>query len=84
MTSLKSDQQLDISGVVIPFGLVLCKSTLARMPAGEVLHICLQDYDTLQDLLIILDRSEDRVLDREQQGDYYHVWVQKVPKQEAR
>lgn len=82
MTSLKSDQQLDISGVVIPFSLVLCKAALARMPAGAVLHIRLQDDDTLQDLLIILERSGDRILAWEQQGDYYHVWVQKILKQE--
>jgi TusA-related sulfurtransferase len=77
MTSLKSDQQLDISGVVIPFGLLLCTATLARMPLGAVLHISLQDNDTLRDLLIILERSEDRILAWEQQGDCYHVWVQK-------
>lgn len=84
MISVKSDQQLDISGVVIPFSLVLCKAALARMPAGAVLHIRLQDLETLQDLLIILERSGDRVLDRQQQGNYYHVWVQKVLDPEAR
>ncbi len=56
-TPMKSDQRLDISGVVIPFSLALCKSALARMAAGAVLEIRLQDRDTLQDLLIIVERS---------------------------
>jgi TusA-related sulfurtransferase len=84
MTALKSDQQLNISGVVIPFSLVLCKSALARMAEGAVLHISLQDDDTLQDLLIILERSGDQVLAWEQQGDSYHVWVEKIPEPEPR
>jgi TusA-related sulfurtransferase len=84
MTSLKSDQQLDISGVMIPFSLILCKAALAQMPAGAVLHIRLQDDDTLHDLLIILKRSGDRILAWEQQSDFYHVWVQKIRKQEPR
>ena len=59
---MKSDQRLDISGVVIPFSLALCKSTLARMATGAVLEICLRDQDTFQDLLIIVERSGDTVL----------------------
>jgi tRNA 2-thiouridine synthesizing protein A len=78
MTARKADEILDISGVMIPFGLVLCKAALARLAAGEVLEIRLQDDDTLQDLLIILERSGDRVLACEQQGGYYQVWVQKL------
>jgi TusA-related sulfurtransferase len=79
MASTKPDQQLDISGVLIPFSLVLCKSTLARMAAGEVLEIRLQDRDTLQDLLMILNRSGDQILAWEQQNDDYYLWVRKSP-----
>ena len=74
---MKSDQRLDISGVVIPFSLALCKSTLAQMAAGAVLEIRLRDHDTLKDLLIIVERSGDEVLAWEKHDDYYHLWVQK-------
>jgi TusA-related sulfurtransferase len=84
MTARKCDEILDISGVMIPFSLILCKATLARLAAGEVLEIRLQDDDTLQDLLIILERSGERVLAWEEHVGYYHVWVQKIPEQEAR
>ena len=80
---MKSDQRLDISGMVIPFNLVLCKATLARMAAGAVLEIRLGDDDTLQDLLIIVDRSGDQVLAWERQDEYYYLWVQKSPEGEG-
>jgi TusA-related sulfurtransferase len=76
---MKSDQRLDISEVVLPFSLAICKCTLAHMAAGGVLEICLQDRDTLQDLLIIVERSGDQVLAWEKHGEYYYLWVQKSP-----
>ena len=74
---MKADQRLDISEVLIPIGLALCKSTLAKMAAGAVLEICLSDPDTLRDLLIIVERSGDDVLAWEKQDDCYFVWVRK-------
>lgn len=76
---MKADQRLDISGVVIPFSLALCKSTLERMAAGGVLEIRLQDRDTLQDLLTILERSGEQVLAWERHDFFYYLWVQKKP-----
>jgi TusA-related sulfurtransferase len=76
---MKSDQKLDISEVVIPFSLALCKSTLARMAAGAILEINLRDQDTFQDLLTIVERSGDSVLTWEKHDDCYYLWVQKEP-----
>lgn len=74
---MRTDQQLDISGIVIPISLALCKATLAQMAAGAVLEIRLRDEETLRDLLMIVERSEDRVLAWERQEKHYCVWVQK-------
>ena len=79
MASPRPDQQLDISGVLIPFGLVLCKAALARMAAGAILEIRLQDRDTFHDLVMILNRSGDQLLVWEQQNDDYYLWVRKSP-----
>ncbi|MFZ5449436.1 MAG: sulfurtransferase TusA family protein [Thermodesulfobacteriota bacterium] len=76
---MKYDLRLDISGVVIPFSLALCKSTLAQMEAGAVLEICLKDQDTLKDLLIIVERSSDDILAWEKQDDWFYLWVRKNP-----
>jgi len=74
---MKADQRLDISEVLIPISLALYKSALTRMAAGKVLEICLGDRETLQDLLIIVERSGDDILAWEKQDDCYHVWVRK-------
>jgi len=76
---MRSDQRLDLSGVVSPFSLALCKSTLAQMAAGAVLEIRLRDRDTLQDLVMIVERSGDGILAWEKHDEYYHLWVQKSP-----
>lgn len=78
MTShLKCDQHLDISGVVIPFSLVLSKGAMARLAPGAVLEIRLRDPETLKDLLIIVERSGDRVLAWERHDEECRLWVQK-------
>lgn len=76
---MKADQRLDISGMLIPISLVLCKSTLTHMTAGKVLEICLSDREILQDLLIIIERAGDDVLAWEKQDDCYYLWVRKSP-----
>jgi len=65
--------------VVLPFSLALCKAALAQMAAGAVLEIRLGDHDTLQDLLIIVERSPDQVLAWEKQAEHFSLWVRKSP-----
>jgi len=77
---MRSDQQLDISGEMIPISLALCKSALARMAAGAVLEISLRDQDTLRDLLMIVERSGDSVLAWEIREEHYYIWVRKNPR----
>ena len=74
---MESHQQLDISGQMMPLSLALCKFTLAQMAPGEVLEIRLRDPETFQDLLIIVERSGDRLLSWEKHQDCYSLWVRK-------
>lgn len=76
---MRADQLLDLSGMVIPFSLALCKCTLSHMTPGEILEIRLRDHDTFQDLLMIVERSGDRVLNWEKHDEYYSLWVRKNP-----
>ncbi len=76
---MRTDQQLDLSGIVIPFSLVLYKGALARLAPGAVLEIRLRDHETLRNLLIIVERSQDRVLAWERREEDYCLWVQKSP-----
>jgi|UniRef100_A0A7C3UX25 TusA-related sulfurtransferase len=74
------DQRLDLTGVEIPFSLILCKATLARMEAGKILEVRLQDREALQDLLLILTRSGEQVLAWQLHQVDCYLWVRKALK----
>lgn len=76
---MTADQQLDICREVIPVSLALYKSVLTRMGAGAALEIRLRDRDTLEDLLMIVERSGDKVLAWENREEYYSLRVRKNP-----
>ena len=76
---LKSDARLDVSEVLMPFSLAMCKASLSHLDSGAVLQIRLSDYDTLQDLLIIVKRCGDEILAWEKHRDNYFLWVRKSP-----
>jgi TusA-related sulfurtransferase len=75
--SMRADRQLDISDVVSPISLALCKAILGQMVAGAVLEICLRDQETMRDLMMIVERSEDRVLAWEKRDELFHLWVER-------
>jgi TusA-related sulfurtransferase len=74
---IKADGQLDLCGVAAPYGLLTCKATLFSMKPGAVLEVYVRDPETVQDLLTVLERSEDKVLARVQNKDGMRLWVQK-------
>ena len=78
---MKADQQLNICGEVTHVSLAICKCTLGRLASGAVLEIRLRDRDTLEDLLMIVERSEDKVLAWENREEHYSLWVRKNPRQ---
>ena len=59
MTSKKT---LDLRGVISPLNLLKCKSCLNSMEKGNVLEVLLTDIDVIQDLRMIVQRSQDEVV----------------------
>lgn len=47
------------------------------MQRGAVLEIHVDDPETVRDLLIVLDRSDEKVAARMQRGEVTHIWIQK-------
>lgn len=43
------------------------------MSAGDVLEILLQDPDVVEELVKIIERSTDNVIQSEQEGDHYRI-----------
>jgi TusA-related sulfurtransferase len=76
-SAMQADEKLDLCGVLAPYCLLLCKSTLASMQPGAILEVHLRDPETLRDLLTILERSEETVLGEVQRENHTCLWIQK-------
>ena len=68
-----SVKELDLIGVVSPVCLLKCKRVLSEMSAGETLDILLQDPDVVEELVKIIDRSADKVIQTAQERDHYRI-----------
>jgi len=47
------------------------------MNAGDVLEILLQDPDVVEELVKIIERSADKVIQSAQEGDHYRIRLKK-------
>ena len=69
--------KLNLMGVVLPFCLLEFKNTLASLKKGQVLEILLQDPEVLEDILRLIERSQDRLLEQKSIGRHYCVRVER-------
>ncbi|MHC1725134.1 MAG: sulfurtransferase TusA family protein [Syntrophobacteraceae bacterium] len=74
---MQTDEKLNLYGVIAPYCFLLCKSALASLKPGAILEIHLSDPQTLEDLLIILDRSGEKILSSVQYGESTRLRVQR-------
>ena len=75
--AMQVDEKIDLCGIIAPCSFMLCKSTLASMKPGAILEVHLSDPETLEDLLIILNRSGEKIITRVQHGNRTCLWVQR-------
>ncbi len=76
-STMRADERLDLTGVIDPYCFLLCKSALASLEPGAVLEIEISDPQTLEDLMVILDRSGEKILWTVQHETHTRLWVQK-------
>lgn len=69
--------ELDLSGVLLPVCLLKCKTMLQTLRSGQVMRVIVQDPETADSIVKIIERSADRVIGREQDGGRYRVTLQK-------
>ena len=70
-------KELDLIGVISPVCILKCKSKLARLDAGNVLEVLLQDPEVVEELIKIIRRSKDQVIKSEPENDHYRIWLKK-------
>ena len=74
---MPSTSQLDLSGISWPVCLLKFKQNLLALKAGDWLEVLGQDPDVADHIVLIVDRSEDRVIDRQIDGERFKLCIQK-------
>jgi len=77
---MTSKNILDLRGVISPLNLLKCKSCLKAMDKGDVLEVLIADIDVVQDLRMIVKRSNDEIVYTKKMVDYICLGIKKGPR----
>jgi TusA-related sulfurtransferase len=72
-----STSQLDLAGIAWPVCLLKFKQNLLALGAGERLEVLVQDPEVADHIVMIVNRSKDRVIDRQIDGKILRLYIQK-------
>jgi len=72
-----STSQLDLTGISWPVCLLKFKQNLLALKAGQRLEVLAQDPDVADHVVMIVNRSEDRVIDFRMEGEKFRLCIQK-------
>jgi len=67
--------RLNLIGVVSPFCLLEFKHAVARVRHGEMLEVLIQDPDVADDLVRLVHRSDDHLVDHKRDGHNFRILV---------
>jgi TusA-related sulfurtransferase len=68
---------LDLAGVAWPWCLLQFKDAFDALCSREVLEVLSSDPDVVKNILMIACRSEGKLIQQQQEGDLYRVFIQK-------
>ncbi len=74
---MASKSELYLSGTISPLGLLKCKNRLYKMSPGDILEIFSNDPDIVDDLIKIIERSPDKIMDIKRKADEFCIRIQK-------
>ncbi len=69
--------ELDLTGLLPPIGLLQCKQQLNKMTSGKIICVCLKDRAVAKDLALIIERSRDRIVKQRKDEGIYRIYIQK-------
>ena len=72
------NQKLNLIGVVSPFCLLEFKNALTRLKGGQLLEVLIQDPEVVHDLIRLVERSDDRLVERSRIGSQYRIIVERA------
>jgi TusA-related sulfurtransferase len=74
---MQRTKKLDLSDTVSFLGLLKCQKELSQIGTGDLLEVIMDDPDMVNDLIKIIERSNDRVTERSQDGDRIKICIVK-------
>lgn len=72
---------LNLKGVVSPMDLLKCNACLTAMAPGDILEVILADAEVVDNLTMIILRSNDEILYRQHTRDSICLGIRKGPRQ---
>lgn len=69
--------KLNLVGIAWPVCLLKFKSAVNGLCPCEVMEVSTQDPDVVANITMIVDRSEDTLINQQKEGDVYRLSIQK-------
>ena len=69
--------ELDLVGVGWPVCLLECKRSLKDLKPGDIIEISMQDPDAVHELVTIVERSQDHIIEMHEDLDRFRIQIQK-------
>jgi len=74
---MSTKSELDLAGVAWPGCLLQFKNTFDALCSSEVLEVLSHDPDVVKNILMIAHRSKGKLIQQQQEGDLYRVFIRK-------
>jgi len=69
--------RVNLIGVISPVCLLECKKAIKELKSGEQVIFLLDDTVVANDLITIIERSKDRIVDVDKKADHCQIAIQK-------
>jgi TusA-related sulfurtransferase len=74
---MSSKSEVDLCGIAWPVCLLKFKHALNDLCSCDVLEVLTQDPDVAENITMIVNRSEDTLINQQKEGDVYRLSVEK-------
>ena len=74
---MSSTVQLDLIGITWPVCLLKFKTVLNTLGSCEVMEVLAQDPEVVENIVMIIERSEDTLINRRQDGEIHRLSVRR-------
>jgi TusA-related sulfurtransferase len=76
---MPSTSYLNLVGIAWPVCLLKFKNTLNGLCSCDLLEVSAHDPDVVSNLIMIVERSDDLLIDQQKKGEVYRLRIRKGP-----